>query len=80
MSEIIDNRAYRIRTLKSIIRRLHEGQPADEVKACMQDLVRETDYSEVVAMEQELMAEGMPVSEIQSICDLHSQVTRSTLR
>ena len=30
-------------------------------------------------MEQELIAEGMPVSEIQGMCDLHSQVTREVL-
>jgi DUF438 domain-containing protein len=32
-----------------------------------------------MAMEQELMAEGMPASEIQSMCDLHSEVTREVL-
>jgi DUF438 domain-containing protein len=30
-------------------------------------------------MEQELLAEGMPVEELQSMCDLHSQVTRDVL-
>jgi DUF438 domain-containing protein len=30
-------------------------------------------------MEQELMAEGMPVEEVRSMCDLHSQVTRDVL-
>ena len=30
-------------------------------------------------MEQELMAEGMAVEEIRSMCDLHSQVTREVL-
>lgn len=28
MTEIIDNRAFRIRTMKEIIRRLHEGGDA----------------------------------------------------
>jgi uncharacterized protein len=32
-----------------------------------------------MAMEQELMAEGMPVEEVRSMCDLHSQVTRDVL-
>jgi DUF438 domain-containing protein len=30
-------------------------------------------------MEQELIADGMPVEEIQGMCDLHSQVTREVL-
>jgi len=79
VSEVIDNRAERIRNLKSIIRHLHAGAPAEEVAGRMREIVRETDYSEIVAMEQQLMAEGMPVEEIQSMCDLHSQVTREVL-
>jgi uncharacterized protein len=79
MSEIIDNRAHRVRTLKDIIQHLHAGCAPAEVKEQLAKIVRETDYSEIVAMEQELLAEGMPVEEIQSMCDLHSQVTRDVL-
>jgi DUF438 domain-containing protein len=79
MSEIIDNRAQRVRTLKTIIVSLHAGAPQDEVRQSLKDLVCRTDYSEIMAMEQELIAEGMPVSEIQGMCDLHSQVTRDVL-
>jgi uncharacterized protein len=79
MSELIDNRAHRIRTLKTIIRRLHAGEAAETVKEQLRQMVRETDYAEIVAMEQELMAEGMPVEEIKGMCDLHSQVTRDIL-
>lgn len=79
MSELIDNSAHRIRTLKTIIKRLHGGESPEAVKSQLRELVRETDYSEIVAMEQELMAEGMPVEEIRSMCDLHSQVTREVL-
>ncbi|MGC8795319.1 MAG: DUF438 domain-containing protein, partial [Bryobacteraceae bacterium] len=79
MSELIDNRAHRIRTLKDIIKSLHAGESPETVKARLRELVRETDHSEIVAMEQALIAEGMPVSEIQAMCDLHSQVTREIL-
>ena len=79
MSELIDNRAHRVRTLKDIIKKLHAGEPPETVKDRLKELVRQTDYSEIVAMEQELMAEGMPAEEIQSMCDLHSQVTREVL-
>ncbi len=79
MSELINNRAQRIQTLKEIIWRLHQGHPPEEVKHQLRELVRQTDYSEIVAMEQELMAEGMSPQEIQSMCDLHSQVTREIL-
>ena len=79
MSELIDNRAQRVRTLKGIIKRLHAGDAPDEVRASLKELVCQTDYSEVMAMEQELIADGMPVEEIQGMCDLHSQVTREVL-
>jgi DUF438 domain-containing protein len=79
MSELINNREARIETLKGIIRHLHAGKPADEVRQQLKDLVGATDYSEVAAMEQQLIAEGMPVEEIASMCDLHSQVTRDVL-
>lgn len=45
----------------------------------MREIVKQTDASEIMAMEQELMAEGMPVEEVRSMCDLHSQVTRDVL-
>jgi hypothetical protein len=76
MSELIDNRAHRIRTLKHIIQELHRGTAPEAVKARLAELVREVDASEIAAMEAELMAEGMRVEEIQSMCDLHSQVLR----
>jgi hypothetical protein len=49
------------------------------VRSSLKELVRQTDSSEVMAMEQELIADGMPVEEIQGMCDLHSQVTREVL-
>jgi len=79
MSELIDNRTQRVQTLKRIIKSLHAGVPQDQVRQTLKDLVAETDCTEIMAMEQQLMAEGLPVSEIQSMCDLHSQVTREVL-
>ena len=79
MSELIDNKAHRIQTLKHIIKHLHSGQAPEQVKSQLSEIVRQTDYSEIMAMEQELLAEGMPVEELRSMCDLHSQVTREVL-
>ena len=79
MSEVIDNKAYRVRVLKDIIKHLHAGNPPEQVQRQMREIVKQTDASEIMAMEQELMAEGMPVEEVRSMCDLHSQVTRDVL-
>jgi DUF438 domain-containing protein len=79
MSELINNREHRIQTMKEIIRHLHHGGAPDEVRGRLRTLVRETDASEIAAMEQSLIADGMPVSEVQSMCDLHSEVLRDVL-
>jgi len=79
MSEVIDNKANRIRVLKDIIKHLHAGNPPEQVQRQMREIVRQTDASEIMAMEQELIAEGMPVEEVRSMCDLHSKVTRDVL-
>ena len=79
MSELIDNRAHRISVLKEIIQHLHAGADPALVKERLRKIVGETDATEIMAMEQQLMAEGMPVEEVRSMCDLHSQVTRDVL-
>ena len=79
MAELIDNRRERIRLLKKIITGLHQGTPKDEVKRQLKELVQSTDASEIAAMEQELMAGGMPMQEVMGMCDLHSEVTREIL-
>ncbi len=79
MSELIDNRARRIATLKEIIQHLHKGEPPDAVRVQLREMVRQTNPSEIMAMEQELISGGMPVEEVRSMCDLHSQVTREVL-
>ncbi|MBP7148416.1 MAG: DUF438 domain-containing protein [Acidobacteria bacterium] len=80
MSELINNRERRIETLKEIILHLHRGLPPDQVRARMTDIVREIDATEIAAMEQQLMADGMSVDEIRSMCDLHSEVLRDVVR
>ena len=79
MSELIDNRAHRISVLKEIIQHLHAGAAPELVKEQLRKIVGETDATEIMAMEQQLIAEGMPVEEVRSMCDLHSQVTRDVL-
>lgn len=79
MAELLDNRAKRIQALKEIITGLHQGTPQDQVRRQLKELVRQTDTSEIAAMEQQLIAEGMPVAEVMAMCDLHSQVVSEIL-
>ena len=80
MSELINNRQHRIDDLKQIILHLHRGESPDAVRERLASIVRETDATEVAAMEQQLMADGMSVDEVRSMCDLHSQVLRDVVK
>lgn len=79
MSELLDNRAHRVRTLKHIIKHLHAGDAPDGVRQQLKELVRECDASEIAQMEHELIAEGVPVQQIMGMCDLHAQVVSEVL-
>ncbi len=79
MSEAKSTRAERIETLKGIIKTLHGGAEPSEVIDQLRELVHVTDANEIASMEQELIDEGMDVSEVQSMCDVHSQVLREIM-
>jgi uncharacterized protein len=72
-------RAARQDQLKAIIRKLHDGYSVDAVKAEFDALTAEIDAVEIAAMEQALIAEGMPVEEVQRLCDVHVTVFRDAL-
>lgn len=72
-------RASRQETLKSIIRKLHDGASVDEVKREFDVLVAEVDSAEIAQMEQALIAEGMAVEEVQRLCDVHVSVFKDSL-
>ncbi|MEJ2580877.1 MAG: DUF438 domain-containing protein, partial [Acidobacteriota bacterium] len=74
MSELLDNSRHRIETLKEIITKLHSGADPDTVKQEFGDLLADVGVSEIAAMENSLMAEGMPQEEIQRMCDVHAAV------
>jgi hypothetical protein len=80
MSELINNRQHRIDDLKQIILHLHHGESPDAVRDRLAAIVGETDATEVAAMEQQLMADGMSVDEVRSMCDLHAQVLRDVVK
>jgi len=79
MSELINNRAKRIETLKTIIKQLHRSADPESVRQQLTYIVREAEPGEIAAMEQEIIAEGVPVDEVRSMCDLHAQVVQDIL-
>ncbi len=65
--------------LKEIVDGLNAGESPELVKLKLKSLVGRTDSCELMAMEQRLIADGMPVEKLAGLCDLHSQVTRDVL-
>ena len=65
--------------LKDIIRDLHDGADLQSVKKRFQELIRDIDASEISRMEQRLIEEGMPESEVKRLCDVHVQVFKESL-
>lgn len=80
MSEFINNREYRQETLKELIKRLHQGATVEEVKADFEKLTTGISAIEITEMEQALVNEGMPVEEIQRLCDVHASVFKGSIQ
>ncbi len=66
--------------LKKIIEDLHAGAPVEGLKARFAELIAGVDPMEISRMEQELVQEGMPETEITRLCDLHVQIFQDPLR
>ncbi|WP_372997281.1 DUF438 domain-containing protein [Lutispora sp.] len=79
MSEIINNREYRKKVLKELIMELHEGKSVEEVKERFAELIKDVSASEISEMEGALIAEGMPVQEVQRLCDVHAAVFKGSI-
>ncbi len=74
MSEMIDNSRFRKDKLKELILKLHEGKDPAEVRAELVSTLKQIPYGEVVEVEQELIKEGLPESEVLRLCDIHGEV------
>jgi hypothetical protein len=72
-------RPERTAGLKSLILDLHDGLEPAVARARFDDLVRDVSPGEIGAMEEALIKDGMPVQEIQRLCDLHVAMVRGSL-
>lgn len=79
MSELINNREFRQKQLKALITELHDGKSVEEVKEKFAKLIEGVAASEISEMEQALIEGGMPVEEIQRLCDVHAAVFKGSI-
>lgn len=74
MSELINNSTFRKRKLKELILKLHEGTDPKQVRTELISTLQHIPYGEVVEVEQELIGEGLPETEVLKLCDVHGEV------
>jgi DUF438 domain-containing protein len=79
MSQEINNREYRKHVIKDLLRKLHEGQTVDDVKQEFDEAFSGVSASEISEAEQALIAEGLPVQEVQRLCDVHAAVFKGSI-
>jgi uncharacterized protein len=74
MSELINNSKFRKEKLKELILKLHEGRDPGKVRLELIETLQQIPYGEVVEVEQELIKEGLPETEVLRLCDVHGEV------
>lgn len=79
MSEQINNREYRQEVIKQVISELHQGKTVDEVKRKFEEAFSNVSVTEITEAEQALIAEGLPISEVQRLCDVHAAVFKGSI-
>ena len=79
MSQEINNREYRKKVIKDLLAQLHAGKTVDEVKAQFEKAFSGVSASEISEAEQALISEGLPVTEVQRLCDVHSAVFKGSI-
>ncbi|MFA7560828.1 MAG: DUF438 domain-containing protein [Candidatus Izemoplasmatales bacterium] len=80
MSELINNTSKeRQEKLKLLIKKIHGGMPLDEAKKEFIKDFKSISTEEIVALEQNLVDEGMGIDEIQSLCDVHAAVFNQSI-
>ncbi|MDZ7337432.1 MAG: DUF438 domain-containing protein [candidate division KSB1 bacterium] len=76
---VVSEAGERLEMLKAIIRDLHEDRDVETARQRFQALIKDVDASEIAAMEQRLIEEGMPAEEVRRLCDVHVAVFKEAL-
>ena len=74
MAAEINNTQFRKEQLKKIIEHLHAGMPLEEARSKFAAVFSQVSAEEISAAEQALIDEGLPVTEVQRLCEVHAAV------
>jgi DUF438 domain-containing protein len=72
-------REQRVAALKGIIEDLHRGGDLEAARRRFEETVGDVDVSEIAAMEEQMIRGGLPVTEVQRLCDVHVGAVRQAL-
>ncbi len=72
-----DDAHGRIESLKQVVMYLQAGWSVDEVRAKFRDVISGVTAQEISQMEQALISDGIPVEDVQRLCDVHASVFRA---
>lgn len=70
----------RIDLLKDLLDRLNKGEALDAVRADFVKEFQDVEASEIMKAEQQMIKEGMPVTEVQKLCDVHAALFHGNIR
>uniref|UniRef100_A0A7C4D7N0 DUF438 domain-containing protein n=1 Tax=Staphylothermus marinus TaxID=2280 RepID=A0A7C4D7N0_STAMA len=70
----------RIEFVKNILKEIHRGTSLSQIKEKYKDELSKITPLEILMAEQELLREGIEIQEILSLCDLHVELFRESLR
>jgi uncharacterized protein len=79
MSEFINNVSKRKDKIKKALERIHAGEDYENVKQEFADVLSSATPQEISEIEQTLISEGLPVEDIQYLCDVHVAMFRESL-
>ncbi|MFT3984009.1 MAG: DUF438 domain-containing protein [Lachnospiraceae bacterium] len=79
MSAEINNREFRQQVLKELISQLHDGKSVDEVKGRFAEVFGNVSAEEIAQAEQALITNGLPVEEVQRLCDVHASIFKGSI-
>ena len=86
MSDVINNRQEdiaidekRLRKLKELILKLHDGESESDVKVEFKEHFDGVSSKEISAMENELMKEGLETEQIMKLCNVHASLFRGSI-
>ncbi len=79
MSKEINNREYRQQVIRELIGDLHAGRDVEEVKKKFAEVFDGVSAEEISQAEQALIDGGLPVEEVQRLCDVHAAVFKGSI-